>query len=620
MEGAGNLKFAGDVSTDADNIATTGTNTVESDKTVTFTGGALTGKMEGAGNLKFAGDVSTDADNIATTGTNTVESGTTTFTGGTLAKNITGAGTAEFNNTVSVADGVNLGTATNNVNGTLDVAGNITASNINFKSGSTLKVDGSKIISTPAISGFTSASVESGSKLFVSNAEKDTEYKILAGSGLNVQSWQIDDDMADEFKASYGLKVDTVTNDGSVFNITFKEDVSATGSSDIGNILANLPADGELKTWIDNISAGQEDAAIQGNTVNTMANMAQLANVQTGTCVINNLATENIWDNRDIIARPLLVRGQRLEVRNVAANIKDNSKIETVEQGQANGIMPEQQKEQVYAKEIWASYIHSKQKVDGMETGHLQQNSNIQYNGVTVGTDLWSGRHGFGGVALTYADGNVNSTQKVSSVKNETDYYGLTVYNRQDVGKFSFQYDGGITHSKNDVTMSTQGAEDVTANPKVNIYNIGGRVENSYKLSEKTEVVPFAGLRYTFVKTKEYHNSLGMGFDVDDQHMWNVPVGVAFRSNFGDVDGWLMGSTLEAGYAWNLGDRDSEQRITYGNTYDVVGFNTADKGQYFIKGALQAKRKNLSGEVGYRYSKGDTVRDSRWNFNVGVSF
>ena len=69
-----------------------------------------------------------------------------------------------------------MGTATNNVNGTLDVAGNITASNINFKSGSTLKVDGTKITETAAITGITSATVASGAKLYVSNAEKDTAH------------------------------------------------------------------------------------------------------------------------------------------------------------------------------------------------------------------------------------------------------------------------------------------------------------------------------------------------------------------------------------------------------------------------------------------------------------
>lgn len=399
------------------------------------------------------------------------------------------------------------------------------------------------------------------------------------------------------------------------------EPTPSTQITDIDNLVSKFPAGSQAKAWIEEISASQTDTEVLNNTINTMTNMAQLANVQTGTCVINNLTNENICLNVGVMVRPIAKIGGPAIVQKTAAG-KSSYEIATVPlANKGNMELHREDSQNVYSKEVWASYIHSKQKIDGMETGEfLKQNSEIQYNGITVGADLWSGRHGFGGVALTYADGSTFSSQKVSTVESDVDYYGLSVYNRQDIGKFSVQYDGGITHSKNDVTMSTVGAVDVTATPKVNIYNAGFRVENSCRLSGKTELVPFAGLRYTHIKTKEYKNSLGMRFDVDNQNMWTLPLGLEVRSNFGLIDGWQMGSTVEAGYSWNLGDRDSQQRITYGNAYDVVGFTTADKGQYFVKAALQARRGNLSAEVGYRYSKGHTTRDSRWNFNIGFSF
>ena len=120
VQGAGNLKFATDMTINVDNIdnfATTGTNTVESGNTLAFSGVTLTKKVQGAGNLYFAGNVSTNADNIATTGTNTVENGKTlTFTGGTLIQKVQGAGNLDFAGDVSTnADNIAT-TGTNTVN------------------------------------------------------------------------------------------------------------------------------------------------------------------------------------------------------------------------------------------------------------------------------------------------------------------------------------------------------------------------------------------------------------------------------------------------------------------------------------------------------------------------
>ena len=522
------------LTTSADNLGGDVTNggTVNLGAGTLTTGNTITG-----GTVNIIGDVTANAGDIAGNTNTVAENKTLTFNGGTLTKDITGDGTTEFNNTVSVANDVNLGTNINNVNGTLDVVEHITASNINFQSGSTLKVDGTKITETAAITDITSATVASGAKLYVSNAVKDTTYKILNGSGINVSSWTTDGDMGEGFRASYGLVVDTdnTTTAGtglSEFHIQFKEDPVATGSSDIGNIIANLPAGSEAKVWIDNISASQPDMQTQGNTINTVANIGSLANVQGGMNAMSSFTSNSIASNIGSESRPMLGnRGQVSGVResgglrNVAVNAKDASKIETVEQGKASEVMPTQYEEQKYGKEVWASFIHSKTKIEGMKTGHLEQDSTLQYNGTVVGVDLWSGRHGFGGVALTYGNGNFHSSQMVSNVKNDADYYGINIYNRQDVGKFSFQYDAGFTYAKNDVTMSTMGAEDVTAKPKVRAYSAGIKVEEPIKVGRATEVVPFAGARYTFVKSKEYQNSLGLGYDVDNQHFVKIDEG-----------------------------------------------------------------------------------------------
>ncbi|MDO4936153.1 MAG: hypothetical protein Q4E42_05835, partial [Phascolarctobacterium sp.] len=311
-----------------------------------------------------------------------------TFASGTLEKNIAGTGTTEFNNTVSVANDVNLGTSTNNVNDTLDVLEHITTGNINFKNGSTLKVDGTKIISAAAITGITSATVESGAKLYVSNAEKDTPYKILSGSGINVSGWQTDVEMDDVFRAIYGLVADTdnITNNSNEFTIQFKMDPSVFDKLDIPNVFVHKPMGSTLQKFVENISLSNPYKS--ATVINTMANMNSLANVQQGTQAVMTMATDALQTNIGTGARPLLghraegvgrnsgVRGQVSGVRKVSANDKDRAAIETVEQGKRDEVMPVmvENEEQKYDKTVWANYIHSKKTIDGLKTGRLTQN------------------------------------------------------------------------------------------------------------------------------------------------------------------------------------------------------------------------------------------------------
>ena len=160
--------------------------------------------------------------------------------------------------------------------------------------------------------------------------------------------------------------------------------------------------------------------------------------------------------------------------------------------------------EQKYDKTVWANYIHSKKTIDGLKTGHLTQNSTIQYNGVTVGADLWSNAKGFGGIALTTATGKTNSSQNGASVKNDTDYHGISLYQRYDYKDVALLFDLSYTHARNDVFMSAAGTLDVTARPKSDAYSAGVKVEYPVKLENGFQLTPYAGLRYTRVHTGKY--------------------------------------------------------------------------------------------------------------------
>lgn len=356
---------------------------------------------------------------------------------------------------------------------------------------------------------------------------------------------------------------------------------------DISNIVEGSLNEPEAVAWWETFIYDVPDDYwdVVNNAVNTFGNLNSLANVQGGLRTMSSLITDSIQENAGLRGKD---SGLRIE-------------------GQEKG-------------NVWASFIHNKEKIEGRKTGHLKQNSTLQYNGTVVGADLWKGEHGFGGVALHYADGNFHSNQMVNTVKNEADYYGISVYNRQDVGKFNFIYNGGFTYGKNDITVTTVEMEDSTANPRAWACNLGFRVEEPVALSRATTLTPFAGARYTFIKTKDYQNDFGMEYAADNQHLLNIPVGLTLKGTYETKEGWTLGGSLTGGYNWNLGNRNSTQTVSYYGYSDNIGFDVADRGEYFVKAGLTAEYKNLAFELGYRYSKGDTSRDNRWNVNCTWSF
>ena len=473
-------------------------------------------------------------------------------------------------------------------------------------------------------------SVDSGAKLFVSGATKGGTFNIVSGNAVTTDftGWTLSNIRGRDAEGKHLVKGESFSVDSNVYSIVFKTAVPE--NSDIANVLEK--ADGTpLMDWAEKVcdyfdtAYGDAGEAYTANAINSMASASVLAGAQKGAATMVTQVAGNISANVGVGSRAILsgVRGQVSGVRNVSADVNDaaSMRIDTVEQGKASEVMPTEYKDKVYDKQVWASYIHSKQKIDGLKTGSLTQNSTIQLNGVTVGADLWSGKKSFGGLAITYADGNANSSQMSNSTKNEAKYYGISMYHRQDMGKYALTTDIGYTYNKNDITQHTTGITDeVTSKPKTHAYTVGMKLEREIYLSKACKIVPFAGARYTRLQNRDFSNSLGANTKVDNQNLVTVPVGLSFHSHLITTEGWKLGSILEGGYEWNFGNRHSTQEFGYGGAYNSIGFDVVDRGQYFVKAALTADYQNMFFELGYRYSKGKSVRDNKWNFNANFIF
>lgn len=458
--------------------------------------------------------------------------------------------------------------------------GAVTAGSFTAADNSVVMVDGQSIKDTAAVSGVTDVTISSGSILYVDGAEKGETYKVLAGSGID-QGWADDNIISDnsliifngdhtgydnfDVTASYD-KVNNVYGEGTVVI-----------DSIVDKTLADKNAgDAAFDFFNDAVSSKHnvtKDA--QAAALNSAANMGELAGVNHGTYSMSNAMTDAVAHHLS-----LATHGEQ-------------------------------------DKDIWAHYIHNKEDVDGMDFGGVDSSYEAQYNGIVVGSDLYKNGKTTAGIALSYADGNINGSNIASTTKNDAEYYGASLYGRIDNGDSAILGDISYMHSDNDITQNNSGHE-ITASADADAFSIGIRAEQAYKAGAG-KFVPYAGIRYMHLGAGDYSNSLGMEYNADDQNLWLLPVGVTYSAEVQSGD-WTVKPIAEVGYVWTMGDRDTDQTVSLNGASDTFGFETADSGSFIGRLGIEAEKADVTYGLSYEYQKGDTVKANKWMANLTFSF
>lgn len=446
---------------------------------------------------------------------------------------------------------------------------------------SVVMVDGQSINKegTAAITGVTTVTVEDTSKLYIDGAKKGETYHVIDGANADWQDANIVSD-----NALLKFEGDGVDTD-SKFDVTASYDkvdnVYGAGAVEIANIV-----DKTLETKYEGDKAFDFfNAAVNANNnatkdaqiaaFNSAANMGELAGVNHGTYSMSNAMTDAVAHHLS-----LATHGEQ-------------------------------------DKDIWAHYIHNKEDIDGMDFGGVDGSYEAQYNGIVVGSDLYKNGKTTAGIALSYADGNINGSNIASSTKNDAEYYGASLYGRIDNGDSAILGDISYMHSDNDITQNNSGHE-ITASADADAFSIGIRAEQAYKAGAG-KFVPYAGIRYMHLGAGDYSNSLGMEYNADDQNLWLLPVGVTYSAEVQSGD-WTVKPIAEVGYVWTMGDRDTDQTVSLNGASDTFGFETADSGSFIGRLGIEAEKSDVTYGLSYEYQKGDTVKANKWMANLTWSF
>lgn len=447
---------------------------------------------------------------------------------------------------------------------------------------SVVMVDGTAITGTndAAVTGATKVEVADSSKLYIDGAKNGETYHVI--SGVDTDGWANANIISDN--ALIVFKGDGVTGDS-------KFDVIA-GYQGINNVYGDnaVVIDGVVDKTLAEKTEGDKafdffnDAvnynnnatkAAQVEALNSVANMGELAGVNHGTYSMSNAMTDAVAHHLS-----LATHGEQ-------------------------------------DKDIWAHYIHNKEDIDGMDFGGVDGSYEAQYNGIVVGSDLYKNGKTTAGIALSYADGNINGSNIASSTKNDAEYYGASLYGRIDNGDSAILGDISYMHSDNDITQNNSGHE-ITASADADAFSIGIRAEQAYKAGAG-KFVPYAGIRYMHLGAGDYSNSLGMEYNADDQNLWLLPVGVTYSAEVQSGD-WTVKPIAEVGYVWTMGDRDTDMTVSLNGAADSFGFETADSGSFIGRLGIEAEKSDVTYGLSYEYQKGDTVKANKWMANLTWSF
>lgn len=481
-------------------------------------------------------------------------------------------GSVDLNGQAIVVDGSMENAPTDTIaNGTFTAADN-----------SVVMVDGTAITGNndAAIVRATTVTVEETSKLYIDGAKKGETYHVI--DGVDTDGWADANIVSDN--ALLVFNGDGTTGD-SKFDVTAKyQSVNNVYGDNAVVIDSVVDKTLEVKKEGDKAFDFFNDAvnyknnatkAAQLEALNSVANMGELAGVNHGTYSMSNAMTDAVAHHLS-----LATHGEQ-------------------------------------DKDIWAHYIHNKEDIDGMDFGGVDGSYEAQYNGIVVGSDLYKNGKTTAGIALSYADGNINGSNIASSTKNDAEYYGASLYGRIDNGDSAILGDISYMHSDNDITQNNSGHE-ITASADADAFSIGIRAEQAYKAGAG-KFVPYAGIRYMHLGAGDYSNSLGMEYNADDQNLWLLPVGVTYSAEVQSGD-WTVKPIAEVGYVWTMGDRDTDQTVSLNGASDTFGFETADSGSFIGRLGIEAEKADVTYGLSYEYQKGDTVKANKWMANLTWSF
>ena len=386
---------------------------------------------------------------------------------------------------------------------------------------------------------------------------------------------------------------------GTTLNFSNDKELNKTAAESIitDNVLQDIKVGGDGTMSVGRVSSEEAHKVLAGSLLTDVALYA----------TANNVAG----------VKPLVDGDHAVEALNSVAGL---SAMAGVEHGTytAAGIFSGAVDDHLLARNddnVWAYGFHNKENVNGLSFG---ADYDAQYNGVVAGVDLYRKGGTAAGLALSYADGNVSGSNGFASTRNDTDYYGASLYARFDRGSYALLGDISYLKGDHDVTQWNKG-QTITASPDSDAVSVGVKAVKDFAAGESGTLTPYIGLRYLRLSTDGFTASNGLHYEGDDQDLVLIPVGVNYSAAI-TGGSWTFRPYAGVGYIWNAGDKSADQTVTLGAAADSFSYDTVDSGSFLTRVGFTADHGDMSYGVGYSYQKGDSVSNNAWTLSASFRF
>ena len=251
---------------------------------------------------------------------------------------------------------------------------------------------------------------------------------------------------------------------------------------------------------------------------------------------------------------------------------------------------------------LWAQVTGGKTKLNGLSSGAQSIHVDTDAYGLVVGGDV-ALSNGVLGAAFTAGTGD--SENDDVGVKDDFDFYGLSVYGKTSVGGIDLLADGSMTFVKSDLTMG--GVADVDTDTTTAVYSLGVQAQRTWDYV--VAITPFVGMDIYHVRGNGYDN--GHGAQVDDAHATAVefPIGATIAKAF-ETNGFKLSPNFSFAVVPTVGDRDIDSKVRFAGAESTYNFTFADDVKVRTNLGFAAEKDNFRFGLNAGYDWGNEERSA----------
>lgn len=234
------------------------------------------------------------------------------------------------------------------------------------------------------------------------------------------------------------------------------------------------------------------------------------------------------------------------------------------------------------------------------------------YGGVLGGDYTFAQYDATLGAVLTVGTGSGGSKGTATSIDNDVDFVGFSVYGNKRCPIVNSKFDLGYMQTKSDISAANS-MGNWSSDVKAKAFTFGFGVELPTTVGI-VNVTPHAGIRYTRLDV-EGRDGL-FGTDDDKLNVFQAPFGVTFSGAF-ETSGWNLAPTFDLSVVPAFGDKDATTKYN-GLTTEVIT-RVVDSSPVQATLGLSAQKDAFTFGINYTLGAGSDERQNH-SFNANVRY